>query len=61
MTYAEIEAEAEADAKNAPVGDSLKSLKKEDLVAKAEELGIELDGSEKKDDLIALIEDAQAE
>lgn len=60
LTYEQIEAEVEESAKTGSADVSLASLKKDALVAKATELGIELTGSEKKEDLIALIEEAQA-
>lgn len=59
MTFAEIEAEVEAQA-SAPAEKPLSKLSVEELVAKATELEIELTGDEKKKDLIALIEEAQA-
>lgn len=54
MTYAEIVAEVEASASSEEK--PLKKMSVDELVAKATELGIELEGSEKKADLIALIE-----
>lgn len=54
MTYAEIVAEVEASASSEEK--PIKKMSVEELVAKATELGIELEGSEKKADLIALIE-----
>lgn len=53
MTYAEIEAEIEAGAEA-----GLSKMTKAELITKATEMGIELSGDEKKDDLIALIENA---
>lgn len=57
MTFDEIEAEVSGASKS---GTSLLTLKKDELIAKAVELGIELSGDEKKDELIELIEKATA-
>lgn len=56
MTYAEIEEEVSS----ASVEKPLSKMSVEELVAKAQELDIELTGEEKKKDLVALIESAQA-
>lgn len=56
-TYDELVAEVESGSK---ASDDLSALKVDDLKAKAEELGIELAGNEKKADLIAKIKEAQA-
>ena len=57
MTFDEIEASI-SKAGRATEETSLKSLTVEELKAKAEELGVELTGDEKKADLIAKLEEA---